>query len=88
MKDTAAIGALAKQHAQFDLIFLDPPYRMDAAPICAALVASGLLEKDGLIVVEHARETPPNVAPPLALSDRREYGAAGLSFYQWTEDPV
>ena len=81
MKDTAAIAALNRQGAAFDLIFLDPPYRMDTAPVCAALIREGLLEEGGLIVAEHARETPPSVPPPLLLLDRREYGVTGLSFY-------
>ncbi len=81
MKDTAALAALQKQNARFDLIFLDPPYRMDTAPVCAALLAAGLIAEDGMIVIEHSRETPPDIAPPLTLRDRREYGAAGLSFY-------
>ncbi len=85
MKDTAAISALKQQGDAFDLIFLDPPYRMDAAPVCAAILEAGLLREEGMIVVEHGRDTPPDVAPPLALSDRREYGAAGLSFYVWPQ---
>ena len=82
MKDTAALMALREKGDSFDLIFLDPPYRMDTAPICRALVDAGLLRCGGMIVIEHGRETPPRIDPPLTLTDRREYGAAGLSFYQ------
>lgn len=86
MGDTAAIAYLEKQGAVFDLVFLDPPYRMDTAPICVQLVKAGLLAKEGLIVVEHGKETPPTVPSPLALMNRRLYGATGLSFYQWMEE--
>ena len=82
MKDTAALAALREQQDSFDLIFLDPPYRMDAAPVCRAILAADLLKSGGMIVIEHGRETPPQIDPPLMLTDRREYGAAGLSFYQ------
>ena len=82
MKDTAALAALEKKDDSFDLIFLDPPYRLSAAPVCQAIVNSGLLKADGMIVVEHDRNTPPDILPPLTLTDRRDYGAAGLSFYQ------
>ena len=82
MKDTAALTALSKKGDSFDLIFLDPPYRMNTAPICAMIEKLGLLREQGMIVVEHSRETPPEILPPLALTDHREYGAAGLSFYQ------
>ena len=83
MRDTAALSRLAEEQRQFDLIFLDPPYRMDAAPICALIAEKGLLSGDGVIVVEHSRETPPAVRPPLALPDQRNYGVVGLSFYRW-----
>ena len=86
MKDTAALSMLQKNGDAFDLIFLDPPYRMDTAPICQAIVERGLLKRDGTIIVEHGRETPPHIAPPLRLCDHREYGAAGLSFYRLREE--
>ena len=80
----SAIGAL--EGRIFDLVFLDPPYRMDTAPICQAIVERGLLKRDGTIIVEHGRETPPHIAPPLRLCDHREYGAAGLGFYRLREE--
>ncbi|MBR3742100.1 MAG: 16S rRNA (guanine(966)-N(2))-methyltransferase RsmD [Clostridia bacterium] len=86
MKDTAALAAFKEQKTGFDLIFLDPPYRMDTAPVCRAILAADLLKSDGMIVIEHGRETPPRIDPPLMLTDRREYGAAGLSFYQFSEE--
>ena len=82
MKDTAALSALQKKNDAFDLIFLDPPYRMSTVPVCQAIVEGGLLKPEGMIVVEHDRNTPPDILPPLAMTDHREYGAAGLSFYQ------
>ena len=82
MKDTAALAALQKQGDAFDLIFLDPPYRMDTTPICAAIMEMNLLRQGGKVIVEHSKETPPKVQPPLTLTDHREYGVAGLSFYQ------
>ena len=82
MKDAAALAAQQAKGDSFDLIFLDPPYRMDTAPICRAILEGNLLRPDGLIVIEHGRETPPQIEPPLTLTDHREYGAAGLSFYQ------
>ena len=82
MKDTAALSALQKKSDAFDLIFLDPPYRMTAVPVCRAIAQLGLLKPEGMIIVEHDRNTPPDILPPLRQTDRREYGAAGLSFYQ------
>ncbi|MBR5705169.1 MAG: 16S rRNA (guanine(966)-N(2))-methyltransferase RsmD, partial [Deltaproteobacteria bacterium] len=82
MKDTAALTALQAKGDSFDLIFLDPPYRMGTAPICRAILEGNLLRLGGLIVIEHGRDTPPKIEPPLVMTDHREYGAAGLSFYQ------
>ena len=46
--------ALARLHAPFDFIFLDPPYRSDLyAAAIAGIHARGLLAAEGLIIVEH-----------------------------------
>lgn len=79
--DTAAMAQLRREGAAFDLIFLDPPYRMDTSRICDAL-AEALLAPGGVLIVEHARETPPAPGAALRLADRREYGVAGISFYR------
>ena len=84
MKDTAALSALQKKGDAFDLIFLDPPYRMSTVPICQMIVANTLLKPDGTVIVEHGRETPPDILPPLRQTDHREYGAAGVGFYRLT----
>ena len=82
MKDTAALAALEKKGDSFDLVFLDPPYRMSTEPVCQSIVKAGLLKPDGMIVIEHARETELKLPQPLTVTDHREYGAAGLSFCQ------
>lgn len=82
MPDTAALVLLQREEAEFDLIFLDPPYRMDTAGICGRILETGLLGQDGIIILEHAGEKEPPQVPGLALSDRRRYGVAGLAFYR------
>ena len=81
MKDTQALKALNAQGEAFDLIFLDPPYRMDTAPACELILQYGLLASGGTLVIEHSREKRPALPEPFELTDHREYGAAGLSFY-------
>ena len=81
MPDSAALALLQKEQAAFDLIFLDPPYRMETADACAAILEKGLLSPDGIIVAEHAREKEPPQVPGLTVVDRRQYGVAGLTFY-------
>ena len=50
--------AIAQMKAQgvepFDLVFLDPPYRMlELNEMCAALADSGLLAEEAMLVLEH-----------------------------------
>ena len=80
----SALRAPGRPHPEILLTGFAGDTRTDAAhprKMCAALLAAGLLEEGGMIVIEHGRETPPDIPPPLLLRDRREYGAAGLSFY-------
>ncbi len=86
MADTAAIAALKKAGDRFDLIFLDPPYRMDTAPVCEKIVEAGLMMEGAVIVAEHSREKPPRLPAGLKVADHREYGATGLTFYQAAEE--
>lgn len=80
-RDTAALDALEKEGAGFDLVFLDPPYKLETGPVCQR-IAQKLLLPGGMIVAEHARETPPQVAAPLECRGRRIYGITGLTFIQ------
>ncbi len=86
MQDEAALRLLSRQGDSFDLIFLDPPYRMDTAPVCSLIMRLNLLRPGGTLIVEHAREKEPAIQPPLRLTDRRVYGAAGIGFYQKEEE--
>lgn len=66
----------------FDLIFLDPPYKMeDLTEVTNTILAGNLLSEDGLVVVEHDYKITPTVCQALSLKDRRKYGVAGISFY-------
>lgn len=50
----AAMDALSREGAVFDLVFIDPPYRMEnTGEMCAALYDGGLLAEAFLLVVEH-----------------------------------
>ena len=81
MPDSAALALLQKERAAFDLIFLDPPYRMETAGVCGLMQEAGLLSPGGIIIVEHAREKEPPPVSGLTAFDRRQYGIAGLTFY-------
>lgn len=76
-----AIALLNNRGAQFDLIFIDPPYLKNLVnPTLVALVHTTLLSPTGRIVIEHHPKEP--VAPPLpfTLTDERKYGQTRVSF--------
>lgn len=79
-EDIKAVELLEGQGREFDLIFLDPPYRMNMTGMMERL-AKKLMAQDGMIICEHDRSTPPDTPPNLVLQDRREYGITGISFY-------
>jgi 16S rRNA (guanine966-N2)-methyltransferase len=67
-------GARAARH-EYDLVLLDPPYRLAAelgrelSPLIAGVLASG-----GRVVSESDRRTPLDLDPDLPLTDERRYG--------------
>ena len=76
-----AVTELEKRESQFDLIFLDPPYRMtDMREVFAALVK--LTAEDGLIVLEHEAKTEPVTGDLFEKTDERRWGYCGISFFR------
>ena len=79
-----AVRRLAAEKRQFDLIFLDPPYRMtDLREVCAGVLP--LLAEDGLIVVEHEARESVQCGGGLEKTDERKWGFCGISFYRRDE---
>ncbi len=77
----AAVRRLSDEDARFDLIFLDPPYRMPGADeVLAALAGSCLPASGARIVYEHGRDETPG-APGLAAVDERRYGDTVITFF-------
>ncbi len=66
---------------QFDLIFCDPPYRLDLSKEIAELICRReLLSEGGLIVYESEREIP--VPEGFDLADKREYGRVKIFLFK------
>ena len=77
----AAVRTLRREGAQFDLVFLDPPYALsDLGEVTEALLP--LLAEDARVIVEHEGGKPSRVSAGLRLVDTRKYGYAGLSIYE------
>lgn len=83
MQDAQAIALLAREKAVFDLVFLDPPYRLDTAPACRALAESGVLLPDALVVIEHAAAAQPAPGEGYERVDQRKYRDTMISFYRY-----
>ena len=72
----------ASQSAPFDLVFLDPPYRMtELGEMCAALADAGLLADGCMMVLEH--RTGPFMQPDerFELFKERTYADTEIHFY-------
>ena len=81
----AALEKFAAEGRKFDVIFMDPPYRMaqKAAQVAASIIMEqDLLNEDGILIVEHSSDLPfvtdvMNMKPIRSCS----YGLAVLTFF-------
>lgn len=76
-----AMAQLAREGQKFDVVFIDPPYRMEnTGEICAALYDRGLLAEAFLLVVEHRRGCAPLLDARFEAFDQRSYGDTQITF--------
>ena len=83
MQDLQAVQLLGREGSQFDLIFLDPPYRLSTDPACQALRNAGVMTEDALVVIEHAAAVSPMPGEGFTLTDQRKYRDTMISFYRY-----
>lgn len=73
---------------RFDLVFLDPPYRMTGlGEICAKLLELHLLSPGAMLVLEHRTGFVPEMLPCFSLEKERTYGETQIHFYRLEEEP-
>lgn len=74
--------AIERLQGPFDLVFLDPPYRMEAAYADALqrLRDGGLLAKGALAVLEWAAPRAVALPPGFSCRDERHYGETCVGF--------
>jgi 16S rRNA (guanine(966)-N(2))-methyltransferase RsmD len=80
-----ALAQLSESGEQFDLIFVDAPYKNDlSADVVAALAGGDLAAPGGYVVVEQSRRAPgpPEAAPPLTLANVATIGDHRIAFYR------
>ena len=67
--------------AKYDVVFADPPYDLSWLEDIPDLVAgSGILEKDGFLVLEHPKKM--NFSGHRLFFEHRNYGGVNFSFFR------
>ncbi|MGF7029783.1 16S rRNA (guanine(966)-N(2))-methyltransferase RsmD [Paenibacillus mucilaginosus] len=79
-----ALRALSRREAQFDLVFLDPPYRLKLIPdLLAELQEGGLLAEGAKVVIEHdAEDVFEGDTGALEWLRRAEYGDTAITIFR------
>lgn len=79
-----ALAALAKRGLQFDLVFLDPPYKLtNMDEIILMMEEQQLLQTSAIIVIEHdADYTYDSEIGTFHCTRRAEYGEIAVSVYR------
>ena len=76
-----ALSALEKRGMVFDLVFLDPPYRMtDLREVF--LLLEPLVHGDSLVIVEHEAGKQVLTGDRFQKTDERKWGFCGMSFFR------
>ncbi|MBE5777288.1 MAG: 16S rRNA (guanine(966)-N(2))-methyltransferase RsmD [Clostridiales bacterium] len=79
MTDTQALSRLAGE--RFDLVFLDPPYRMDTTDIILRMRDMKMLDEDSVLVVEFDKNEP-RLPEEFVCYKQREFGEIRVHFYR------
>ncbi|MDK8194673.1 16S rRNA (guanine(966)-N(2))-methyltransferase RsmD [Paenibacillus sp. UMB7766-LJ446] len=80
-----ALKALAKRSTQFDLVFLDPPYRMkNGDELMLTMHELDLLEPEATIVLEYeSKYNYPEQFGPFEQTRKALYGETAVSIYHY-----
>ncbi len=73
---------LQQQRGEFDIVFIDPPYRLEyGVPALKTIAAKGLLSENGVAVYERDKPFEGEVEG-LEKFDERRYGKAYVTFFR------
>lgn len=77
-----AVSQLSTSGKKFDLVFLDPPYRMtELNECCAALADAHLLAQNAMLVLEHRTDAAVLPDERFELFKERTYADTQIHFY-------
>lgn len=78
-----ALNTFKNNNLKFDIVFLDPPYKLDCINgIINFIIENKLLNIDGLIVCEYEFDTFENNFNSLELIKERKYGYKSIKIYK------
>ena len=83
MNDLAALDAVRDR--RFDLVFLDPPYRMDLTDVMTALKERKLLRRGAIVIAEYSMHEP-RVDELFECVKSRTFAQIHVKFYRLKED--
>ena len=78
--ESDALSFVSLTKDKFDLIFLDPPYSVNATEVVETAIKRGLLKDGGRIIYEHSEDFEA-VALSAEKVDSRKYGIAVFDFF-------
>jgi 16S rRNA (guanine966-N2)-methyltransferase len=81
-----ALKAMGKRDVRFDLVFLDPPYRMkNIGELMLMMEEQGLLNAGATVLAEHdSGHRYDDVYGPFTARRRAEYGDTAITIYDYT----
>ncbi len=82
---STALQKLRDENRQFDLIFIDPPYNFNPAPILEQIQMFKTLGKHGIIILEHGSEKEITTIAGFRISKERQYKETVLTFLEWED---
>ena len=78
---TDALTFVSSTRDKFDIIFLDPPYDIDGAPVLEAIAENKLLNEGGVVIYEHFEDFKMGEVKGFTLKSTRKYGIAHFEFF-------
>lgn len=76
-----ALSFVLSTKKKFDIIFLDPPYDVDATSVLKAIGETGILNEDGIVIYEHSEDFNVEEIDKLEHRSTRKYGVAHFEIY-------
>jgi len=73
-----SLRTLGKEEIKFDLIFLDPPYKMDVSEVLGSVAKEGLLHEEGVVVLEQGTHDDDWMPVGFKVFKQRRYGTTRI----------